>query len=126
MRIVFYHIVLWLTALSLLNRSIDVEDVPEPYNSSSADIIEYNEIETISEYLLEQATDESLPDNKESDQKSIAKKTVTQDFSIGERRDKPVPAPFLLLSIADILRNQRQKLPKGFITILTPPPDLIA
>jgi hypothetical protein len=119
--------VLWLVSFSLLNSSIDVMDDVRTVQAGGNSIVEEHiEIESIAEFLLQETGNSTLPDNKENDQQIIIKKIVSFDFSIPERKEKTLPSQLQGNNCWQAISNQHQKLPKGFISIDTPPPDFIS
>jgi len=124
MRQFFRHTVLWLIALSILNTSIDVIDTDlRSVVSSSSTNTEYNEIESITELLLDETTNQTLPDQKGNDEQGLLKKSVAFDFSLPEKKIKIITGP-AAINHQRLNREQDQpNLPAGFTTLFTPPPD---
>ncbi len=114
---------LWLTALSILNSSIDITESPFATHYSGIAEEEYEEIESIAEFLLDETFDQTLPDQTGNDEQGVLKKSTTFDFSLPERKVKICIDHYL----DDLSRltgdNNRADLHAGYITIFTPPPD---
>lgn len=120
----FTCFLLWLSALSIINRSIDVEDTVIVENKNREQAYEFIEIESITEYLLQATSHESLPDNKQTDSQAQAKKLMSVDFSLPEKKVRPLNIPEPQQSFNRLLSSQDQQLPAGYIQLFTPPPDL--
>ena len=125
MRQFFRHTVLWLIALSILNTSIDIMDTDagSVASSSSTTDTEYNEIESISELLLDETTDQTLPDQKGNDEQGLLKKSATFDFSLPEKKIKIITSPAAACRQCLCKEANQPDLPAGFSNLFTPPPD---
>lgn len=124
MRQFFRHTVLWLIALSILNTSIDFVDTDRgSASSSSSTNTEYNEIESIAEFLLDETTDQTLPDQKGNDEQGLLKKSVAFDFSLPEKRIKIINDPTGAGGKRLNGEQNQSHLPAGFTALFTPPPD---
>lgn len=124
MRQFFRHTILWLIALSILNTSIDIVDNDlKPVPSSSTTDTEYNEIESITELLLDETTDQTLPDQKGNDEQGLLKKSATFDFSLPEKKIKIITNPAAASQLHLNGEQNQPNLPAGFTTLFTPPPD---
>lgn len=119
----FRHTVLWLIALSILNTSIDIVDTDQKSVASSTTDTEYNEIESIAELLLDETTDQTLPDQKGNDEQGLLKKSVAFDFSLPEKKIKIITG--LAAASRQYLNGEptQPDLPAGFTALFTPPPD---
>lgn len=118
------HTVLWLIALSILNTSIDITETNFSVVSSH-DTAEqqYNEIESIAELLIDETTDQTLPDQKGNDEQGLLKKSVAFDFSLPEKKQKILPDPSASCGKRLNGEQNQHDLPAGFTTLFTPPPD---
>lgn len=122
------HIVLWIVALSVLNTSIDITEtfLPAHHDANSiASSDNYNEIESIVEYLIDESTDheQQMPDNKNNDQETLLKKMAAFDFSMPVKKQKllsPVVAAGLTIYPA---LPHTTFLPSGHSNRLIQPPD---
>lgn len=124
MRQFFRHTILWLIALSILNTSIDFVDTDRgSAASSSSSDTEYNEIESIAEFLLDETTDQTLPDQKGNDEQGVLKKSVTFDFSLPEKKIKIINDPTRAGHQRLNGEQDQSHLPAGFTALFTPPPD---
>lgn len=124
MRQFFRHTILWLVALSILNTSIDIIEA-DPVLQSAPETGEpiYNEIESIAEFLLDEAIDQTLPDQKGNDEQGLLKKTASFDFSLPEKRQRISSDQYISISREMHAEQNQPGLPAGFITVFTPPPD---
>lgn len=110
--------------MSVLNTSIDIPENsfgPVYLTNSPGEL--YDEIESIAEFLMDEALDQTLPDQAGNDDHGLLKKSVTIDFSVPEKREKIVSI-HLLSSINKFSPQDHRALPPGYTTIFTPPPDL--
>lgn len=126
MRNFFRHILLWVIALSILNTSIDIAEYPALGSNSTANATDhYDEIESIAELLLDETTNQTLPDQKNDDQQGVLKKSASFDFSIPEKKERHL-SPFIGNFLGKLdSQNQADALPQVFEAIETPPPDLV-
>ncbi len=122
------HIVLWIVALSILNTSIDIIDVAYPVHpeSRATGMLEYNEIESIVEYLIDETSghEKQLPDTKGNDQKSLLKKVASFDFSMPVKKEKIVSVLSEGMNKKHSIPDNATLLPAGFTTRLIQPPDI--
>jgi hypothetical protein len=120
----FKHTMLWLTALSILNSSIDITESPfATHYAGVADDV-YEEIESIAEFLLDETFDQTLPDQTGNDEQGLLKKSTTFDFSLPERKVR-IHINYYLNNHSRLCGdNNHADLPAGYTTIVTPPPDL--
>lgn len=122
-----HHTFLWLVALSVLNSSIDiVETVHTAYSRDTATSAEYNEIESIVEYFIDEATDhqQQLPDTKGNNEQSLMKKMAAFDFSMPVKKEKLVSPVIVNTSNIPLAINNSCHLPAGYTTRIIQPPDL--
>ncbi|HRN56771.1 MAG TPA: hypothetical protein PLL71_09980 [Agriterribacter sp.] len=122
MRRILQHTILWIVALSILNTSIDVADNLTALSTHSGQV-EYMEIESIVELLMDSTIDQTLPDQKGNDQQTTLKKLTVFDFSFQEKKEKTV-ARVAGASIPHFPYAYRSgALSPGFISFFSPPPD---
>jgi hypothetical protein len=115
---------LWLTALSILNSSIDITESPFATHYAGVTEDEYEEIESIAEFLLDETFDQTLPDQSGNDEQGLLKKSTTFDFSLPERKVR-INIDHSLKNRNNLAgENNQADLPAGHTTIVTPPPDL--
>jgi hypothetical protein len=111
----------------VLNSSIDVVDIS--YILSGNDTVaatdQYNQIESITEYIINEATDhkKSLPDQKGGNLGSKFKKTSSLVFSAPVIQKKKRDLDFITISRQPIILNDYLQLPAGFVSIFSPPPN---
>ncbi|MCG2613188.1 hypothetical protein LZZ85_02815 [Terrimonas sp. NA20] len=114
---------LWLTALSILNSSIDITESPFATHYAGVAEEEYEEIESIAEFLLDETFDQTLPDQSGNDEQGVLKKSTTFDFSLPERKVR-VNLDHSMKNCNTLTgENNHAVLPAGHTTIVTPPPD---
>ncbi|PZR24900.1 MAG: hypothetical protein DI535_20275 [Citrobacter freundii] len=120
------HILLWVIALSIINTSIDIPESRLNSLASDGSLDEaYDEIESIAEFVLDEATDKTLPDQSGNDEQGVLKKSVAFDFSLPEKKERNLTAYFHSNSIELTGEQDKDDLPAGHTTIFTPPPDLV-
>lgn len=118
------HTVLWVIALSILNTSIDIpENQLNPFAATGSLDEEYDEIESIAEFVLDETIDQTLPDQSGNDEQGVLKKSVAFDFSLPEKKEKILTAYFHSNSIELTGEQDKDDLPAGHTSIFTPPPD---
>lgn len=126
MRRIAQHIILWIVALSILNTSIDTADNFSVLSETDSGLPEFIEIESIVELLMETVSDISLPDQKGNDSHTMLKKNTVFVFSFQERKEKTtvhtqdVSTPYFPYAYCS------GALSSGYISLYSPPPDLIS
>lgn len=127
MRQTFARIIFWFVSLAILNTSVDVaDDVAFDANPGISSVEEYNEIESLAELLMEEVTDQSLPDNKGNDSQGMLKKSVSFNFSVEGKRP-PIIAEMAFSDGAGYNGDcYTFHLSPGFRTIFSPPPNIAA
>lgn len=119
------HTLLWVIALSILNTSIDIpESRLNPFAADGSLDEAYDEIESIAEFVLDEAIDQTLPDQSGNDEQGVLKKSAAFDFSLPEKKERSLTAYFHSNSIELTGEQDKDDLPAGHTSIFTPPPDL--
>lgn len=126
MKKIIHHSLLWLIALSVLNTSVDITEWNDPSAPAGrlADM-DYNEIESIIEMVMDEATDhaQQLPDQNGNDQQCIMKKASFYDFSLPVKKLNLL-SPFLMtLNVRPEVVISNDGLAPGYVLQLTKPPD---
>lgn len=114
---------LWLTALSILNSSIDITESPFAAHYAGVMEEEYDEIESIAEFLLDETFDQTLPDQSGNDEQGLLKKSTAFDFSLPERKVRINIDHSVQNRCALTGETNHADLPAGHTNIFTPPPD---
>jgi hypothetical protein len=117
-----------LISFSIIDRSIDLDytfsDIP--YQTAAAD---YDDIDSITEYLLEKIMDDDHFTSEEDDDTGSAQNKGVEKCSYGplycQIVQKPVTIPsthkdYLLAGL-----DQANRTCKGYSNIYTPPPDIL-
>lgn len=126
MKKIIHHSLLWLIALSVLNTSVDITEWPDfRVPAGSLADVEYNEIESIVEMVMDETSDheQQLPDQNGNDQQSLLKKASFYDFSLPVKKLNLL-SPFLVaLNARPEEVTSRNDLAAGYVLRLTQPPD---
>ncbi|RYY57854.1 MAG: hypothetical protein EOO09_01095 [Chitinophagaceae bacterium] len=126
MKKIIHHSLLWLIALSVLNTSVDITEWPDfRVPAGSLADVEYNEIESIVEMVMDETSDheQQLPDQNGNDQQSLVKKASFYDFSLPVKKLNLL-SPFLVaLNARPEEVTSRNDLAAGYVLRLTQPPD---
>lgn len=119
------HTLLWIIALSILNTSIDIpESTLSPFAADGSLDEAYDEIESIAEFVLDEAIDQTLPDQSGNDEQGVLKKSTAFDFSLPEKKERNLTTYFHSNCIELTGEQDKDDLPAGHTSIFTPPPDL--
>jgi hypothetical protein len=127
MKSILRNILLWIVSLAILNTSIDVsDDYIEDISPDDSCAQEYNEIESLAELVMDETTDQTLPDQKGNDPQGMIKKSAGFDFAIEVKRQRIICNVSFIAGAKYTGDSYTLHLSPGFRTIFSPPPNIAA